>query len=118
MTEFVITIKAGELAGAIRELAAALKPSTAVKQEGPAAVPAKEPDTLPDKAPDPLPEKAPEKAGEPAVTLQQVKAMLVAKAQEGKNTEAKALVAKYGAKKVTDVDPEKYADLLKEAESL
>lgn len=117
MTEFVITIQAGELASAIRELAAALKPvpaiSPAVKQEGPAVVPAKEPDSVPEE-----PSAETEAPEEPAVTLHQVKAMLVAKAQEGKNAEAKALVAKYGAKKVTDVDPEKYADLLKEAESL
>ena len=50
------------------------------------------------------------------ITIEKVRAVLAEKSQSGKQPEVKALITKYGANKLTDIDPAKYADLLKEAE--
>lgn len=52
------------------------------------------------------------------VTLEQVKAVMTAKSREGKSEQMRALVLAHGAEKLSDVDPSKYAALLKEAEVL
>jgi hypothetical protein len=52
------------------------------------------------------------------ITIEKVRAVLAEKSQSGKQAEVKALITKFGAKKLTDIDPEKYEDLLKEAEVL
>jgi len=52
------------------------------------------------------------------VSLEAVRAVLAAKSQSGKQPEVKALITKYGAKKLTDIDSVKYPELLKEAEEL
>jgi len=54
----------------------------------------------------------------PAVTLEQVRAVCAAKSNSGKAAEVKALLQKFGATKLTDVDPAKFADLLTAAEAL
>lgn len=51
-----------------------------------------------------------------AVTLEEVRTKLTNLSQNGKQAEVKALIKKYGAIKLTDISPEKYSDLLKEAE--
>ncbi len=52
------------------------------------------------------------------LTLEEVRAVLAAKSQSGKQKEVKALITKYGAKKLTDIDPACYKELLREAEVL
>jgi len=51
-------------------------------------------------------------------TLEEVRAVLAAKSQGGKQAEVKALIVKHGAKKLTDIDPACYEQLLKEAGDL
>ena len=52
------------------------------------------------------------------ITIEKVRAVLAEKSQSGKQPEVKALITKYGAKKLTDIDPACYAELLKEAEAI
>ena len=61
-----------------------------------------------------LPSAAPEKV----VTLEQVRAVLAEKSQDGLTAEVRALLEKYGAQKLSAVDPKDYAALLKDAEVL
>ncbi|MBU3100692.1 MULTISPECIES: hypothetical protein [Clostridium] len=51
-------------------------------------------------------------------TLEKVRGVLASKSQNGKQPEVKSLITKYGGKKLTDIDPACYKDLLKEAEGL
>lgn len=55
---------------------------------------------------------------EEIITLEQVRAVLADKSREGKQAEVKALIVKYGADKLTALDPACYKDLLKEAETI
>ena len=59
-------------------------------------------------------EKSQEKQ-ENAVTIEQVRAVMASKSQDGKTQQVKALIQKYGADKLSGVQPEKYADLLRDA---
>jgi len=52
------------------------------------------------------------------VTIEEVRAVLAAKSQEGKTHEVKALLMKYDAGKLSGVKPEDYLNLLQEAEGL
>lgn len=52
------------------------------------------------------------------ITLEQVRAVLAAKSQAGKQPEVKALITKHGGQKLTDLNPSCYEELLKEAEVL
>ena len=49
-------------------------------------------------------------------TLDEVRAALAEKSRAGYTADVKALIAKYGADKLSDVDPANYAALLKDAE--
>ena len=51
-------------------------------------------------------------------TLEEVRAKLAALSQDGKQAQVKALITGFGAKKLSDVPAEKYAELLKKAEGL
>jgi hypothetical protein len=55
---------------------------------------------------------------EPSFTLEEVRAKLAALSQAGKQAQVKALIAKFGASKLTDVPKDKYAELMKEAGEL
>lgn len=55
---------------------------------------------------------------EEVITLEAVRAVLAAKSQTGKQPEVKALITKYGGKKLTDLEPSCYAELLQEAQVL
>lgn len=55
---------------------------------------------------------------EEPISIEGVRAVLAAKSQGGKQPEVKALIIKYGANKLTDLDPACYKNLLKEAEVL
>ena len=52
------------------------------------------------------------------VTLAEVRAVLAEKSRQGHTGEVKELLAKYGADKLSGVDPAKYTDIMKEAEVL
>lgn len=52
----------------------------------------------------------------PALTLSDVRAVLAGKSQAGFTKEIKALIEKYGAEKLSDVNPEHYEALLQEVE--
>ena len=62
-----------------------------------------------------------QKEVEPAsktVTLEQVRAMLAEKSQQGFTAGVRALLEKYGAPKLSQIDPANYAALLADAEGL
>ena len=65
-------------------------------------------------------EATPEAAPEPKkpITIEQVRAVMSAKSDEGKTAQVKALLMKYDAGKLSGVKPEDYADLLQEVEAL
>ena len=53
-----------------------------------------------------------------AVTLEQVRAVLADKSQQGFTTDVRTLLEKYGAPKLSKIDPENYAALMADAEKL
>lgn len=59
---------------------------------------------------------APPKPAVKALTIEDVRPVLAKKSIEGHNVQA--LILKYGAKKLSEVDPAHYADLLHDAEVL
>jgi hypothetical protein len=63
------------------------------------------------------PAETPE-ANAPEVTLEQVRAVLSAKSYAGLTDQVKALISKYGASKLSAVDPKHYKELLQDAEEL
>jgi Tfp pilus assembly protein PilO len=54
----------------------------------------------------------------PRVTLEQVRAQLAALVESGKQKEVKELISRYGVRKLAEVPPEKYSDLLKDIEQI
>ena len=60
-------------------------------------------------------EEVPQEVPKP-VTLDEVRAALAERSRNGYTSDVKALIAKYGADKLSDVDPANYAALLKDAE--
>ncbi|MGM9640357.1 MAG: DNA ligase [Faecousia sp.] len=55
---------------------------------------------------------------EPALTLEQVRAVLADKSRQGHTAEIRALLQKYGAAKLSGIDPIHYTALVAEAEVL
>lgn len=53
-----------------------------------------------------------------ALTLEEVRHRMTVIAQSGFSAEVKALITKYGARKLSDIDPSQYGPLLKEADAL
>ena len=70
-----------------------------------------------DSVPDPVPAPTPA-APEKKVTLEEVRAVLAEKSHDGLTAEVRELLQKYGATKLSGVDPNHYAALLKDAEVL
>ena len=62
----------------------------------------------------PIPEAQPEK--KPELTLEQVRAVLADKSRAGHTAAVRDLLQKYGASKLSQVDPKHYEALLKDAE--
>jgi hypothetical protein len=60
----------------------------------------------------------PESPKAKSITLEQVRAVLSEKSANGKRTEVKALLTKYGVTKLSDISSDNFAAVLKEAESL
>jgi len=58
------------------------------------------------------------KSAEPLLTLESVRAVLAEKSRSGLTAEVKALLGKYGAAKLSEIDPNNYHDLLEEAKRL
>ena len=52
------------------------------------------------------------------LTLEDVRKVLTEKSRSGKTVEVKALLKKHGSNKLSEVKPEDYENLLKEAEEL
>lgn len=53
---------------------------------------------------------------EPQPTLEQVRSVLAKLAQDGHQAEVRDLIAKYGASRLSDVEPQHFKALLKDAE--
>ena len=62
----------------------------------------------------PIPEAQPEK--KPELTLEQVRAVLADKSRAGHTAAVRDLLQKYGADKLSQVEPKQYEALLKDAE--
>ena len=65
-------------------------------------------------------DEAPDTAvpAEPRLTLEQVRAVLADKSRKGHTAEIRALLQKYGAEKLSGIDPVHYKALLADAEVL
>lgn len=67
------------------------------------------------------PQEAPENEQKPTVkkvSLEQVRAVLAEKSQAGFTAEVRGLLEKYGAPKLSQIDPANFAALLEDAEAL
>lgn len=64
------------------------------------------------------PPAAPSKPVEQPLTIEAVRKVLAQKSVDGHTAEIQALLRKYGAEKLSRVDPAHYADLLHDAEVL
>lgn len=51
-------------------------------------------------------------------TLEEVRGLLAHKSQEGKSSEVKALIEKFGVSRLSEIEPEGYLALMTEAEGL
>ena len=63
-------------------------------------------------------ENAPPKEKPKVLTLEEVRHRMTVIAQAGYSAEVKALITKYGARKLSDIAPSKFEGLLKEADAL
>jgi hypothetical protein len=55
---------------------------------------------------------------EAGANLEDVRARLAVLSQEGKQPQVKELLNRFGVKKLSEIEPKNYADLLKEAEKI
>ncbi len=97
----------------MRSLADSLQAmATALGQSDPedAAAPAPAPEAPPAPAPADPPPKA--------ITLEEVRAVLAERSHDGYTDQVRGLLQKYGAEKLSGVDPKHYAALMKDAEVL
>ena len=60
----------------------------------------------------------PAKKEPPKVTLEEVRAVLTALSAEGKTAQVRNLIEKYGATKLSEVDPVHYAGLMEDAKNV
>ena len=81
----------------------------AMAADGPTDEPQEEPQKKPSKA-------KTEKALE--VTLEQVRGVLADKSRNGHTAEVRAIIRKYGADRLSDIDPKNYPAVLKDAEEM
>ena len=73
-------------------------------------------DSLSGKKPEALPE--PEAKTEPEIPLEKVRGVLADKSRSGHTAEVRAIIKKYSADRLSELDPKDYAAVLKEAEVL
>ena len=64
------------------------------------------------------PEAAPQPEKEPELKLENVRAVLADMSRKGYTAQIRALLQKYGASKLSGVDPQNYRALLKDVEGL
>lgn len=64
------------------------------------------------------PKALPEKKTEPVISLEKVRGVLASKSQAGYTAEVRAIVSKYGASRLSDMNPKDYAAVLKDAEEI
>ena len=62
--------------------------------------------------------KKTEKPKKKEITLEEVRAALAGKSQAGLTAEVREIIKKYGGSKLSEIAPENYADILKDAEVL
>ena len=67
---------------------------------------------------DSLSGKKPEARPEPEIPLEKVRGILADKSRNGHTAEVRALIQKYGAERLSDIDPKDYAAVVKDAEVL
>lgn len=72
---------------------------------------------LPDKQPTAIEEK-PAVEEKPSISLEQVRSVLAEKSQAGHTAEVRAIIGKYGASRLSEIDAKDYAAVLKDAEEL
>jgi len=65
-----------------------------------------------------LPEKKDDEKKLPEITLEKVRAVLGEKSKAGHTDEVRELLGKYGADRLSSVDPKNYAAIIKDAEVL
>ena len=61
-------------------------------------------------------ENAPEEA--PPISLEKVRGVLADKSRSGHTAQVRALIQKYGADRLSEIDPKDYGAIIKEAEVL
>lgn len=54
----------------------------------------------------------------PSISLEQVRSVLAEKSQAGHTAEVRAIIGKYGASRLSEIDAKDYAAVLKDAEEL
>lgn len=94
------------------------EPTEKTAESTPATDAADQKPTQETSTPESEPDKAPSTTPAPTVTLEQVRAKLAAISQSGKQSEVKKLLNDFGAKKLTDIPAEKYAELMAAAEGI
>ena len=94
------------LADSLQAVAAALGQSDPEDAAAPATAPAA--------PPPPAPAAPPPKA----ITMEEVRAVLAERSHDGYTDQVRGLLQKYGAEKLSGVDPKHYAALMKDAEVL
>lgn len=67
--------------------------------------------------PEPQPEAIPSPCTDP-ISIEQIRKILAEKSQNGKQPAVKHLINQYGVRRLTDIDPSRYGELLKQAEVL
>ncbi|MDE7219295.1 MAG: rRNA biogenesis protein rrp5 [Oscillospiraceae bacterium] len=72
----------------------------------------------PEGATAPAPSPAPADPPPKAITLEEVRAVLAERSHDGYTDQVRGLLQKYGAERLSGVDPKYYAALLKDAEVL
>lgn len=65
-----------------------------------------------------LPFEEKEEEKKPSVTLEQVRGLLAAKSRDGFTAEVRSLITKYGADRLSEIDPKNYEAVIKEAEGI
>lgn len=63
-------------------------------------------------------EAKPAKEEKPSISLEQVRSVLAEKSQAGHTAEVRAIIGKYGASRLSEIDAKDYAAVLKDAEEL
>jgi hypothetical protein len=72
----------------------------------------------PQTAETPVPKADKPKEVKPDIGIEKVRAVLAEKSQSGKTAEVRALLQKFGAAKLSEIESDKYSELLKAAEEL